>query len=424
MPLFGGSGSSLPRHIPLPTGPHAVGFQDVMTPGGPDKGVFVRIYYPSLYPVNETINKTELWPVWADDEYLVGFVKFMQAALARWPSWVPRGEYMFIDQMSVIAPLLHIGCTQIWKLLNGTVHCPILKDAPISTEKKWPVIIFSHGLGCSRFTYSRICTDLASHGHIVLAPEHREGSSCVSYYLKEGKKQFIPHRRLDEFDKEYQIRNSQVKHRAAEMIRSLDLITDLNLGKEVVNEVDVDGGKFSMFVGQADLSNAVAAGHSFGGATTLLALQQDTRFKVGLCLDSWLFSLRDEKLAPEQPIIFINTESFLNVNNISKMREFLTHPENRRMVFIKGSVHHNHLDTPFIFRSVTIKKITGMHSHTDHATVLDLNNKLMIHFITSKLSQERDIAMETFLEHHEDVIIEATDNKMAEKYGIHVPEQK
>ena len=28
-----------------------------------------------------------------------------------------------------------------------------------------------------------------------------------------------------------------------------------------------------------------------------------------------------------------------------------------------------------------------MHSHTDHATVLDLNNKLMIHFITSKLSQ-------------------------------------
>ena len=27
-----------------------------------------------------------------------------------------------------------------------------------------------------------------------------------------------------------------------------------------MNEVDVDGGKFSMFVGQADLSNAVAAG--------------------------------------------------------------------------------------------------------------------------------------------------------------------
>ena len=31
--------------------------QDVMTPGGPEKGVFSRIYYPSIYPVNETINK-------------------------------------------------------------------------------------------------------------------------------------------------------------------------------------------------------------------------------------------------------------------------------------------------------------------------------------------------------------------------------
>ena len=45
-------------------------------------------------------------------------------------------------------------------------------------------------------------------------------------------------------------------------------------------------------------------------------------------------------------------------------------------------------------------------------------------FCTWFFFKERDIAMETFLEHHEDVIIEATDNKMAEKYGIHVPEQK
>jgi len=417
MPFFGSGEAQIPRHIPLPTGPHAVGFQDVMTPGGPEKGVFSRIYYPSIYPVNETINKTEMWPVWADDEYLVGFVKFMQAALARWPSWVPRGEYMYIDQISVIAPLLHIGCTQVWKFLNGTVYCPILKNAQISKEKKWPVIVFSHGLGCSRFAYSRICTDLASHGFIVIAPEHREGSSCVSYHHNEGgQKQFIHHRRLQEFEKEYEIRNEQVKHRAQEMLRCLELITDLNAGNKVMNELDANCVEnLSMFKDQADMTSPVAAGHSFGGATTLLALQHEKRFKVGLVLDAWLFSLKDEALEPEQPIIFINTESFLNRNNISKMREFLTHPENRRMVFIKGSVHHNHLDTPFIFKSVTIKKITGMHSETDHATVMELNNKLMIHFINSKLTRERDLAMETFLEHHESVIIEATDKKIEEE---------
>ena len=33
--------------------------------------------------------------------------------LARWPSWAPRDEYMFINQMAVIAPVMHIGCTQV-----------------------------------------------------------------------------------------------------------------------------------------------------------------------------------------------------------------------------------------------------------------------------------------------------------------------
>ena len=52
--------------------------------------------------------------------------------VSRWPSWAPRGEFLFIDQVSYIAPLMHLGCTHVWKLLNGRVHCPILKAAPVS----------------------------------------------------------------------------------------------------------------------------------------------------------------------------------------------------------------------------------------------------------------------------------------------------
>ena len=50
-------------------------------------------------------------------------------------------------------------------------------------------------------------------------------------------------------------------------------------------------------------------GHSFGGATTLLGLSRDERFKLGLVLDGWLFPLRDEDIAEDvtQPILFINT---------------------------------------------------------------------------------------------------------------------
>ena len=63
------------------TGPHAVGYQDVMTPGPPEEGVFVRVFYPSQFAQNETVSKHELWPLWSDDDYLVGFVKFMQVSI-------------------------------------------------------------------------------------------------------------------------------------------------------------------------------------------------------------------------------------------------------------------------------------------------------------------------------------------------------
>ena len=77
--------SDPPRHLPLPTGRHAVGYQDLMTAGPAEEGVFVRLYYPSVLPLAETVKKHSLWPLWSDDDYLVGFVKFMQAMLARWP---------------------------------------------------------------------------------------------------------------------------------------------------------------------------------------------------------------------------------------------------------------------------------------------------------------------------------------------------
>lgn len=51
------------------------------------------------------------------------------------------------------------------------------------------------------------------------------------------------------------------------------------------------------------------------------------------------------------------------------------------MVFIKGSVHQNHIDAPLIFKNGIIKRIIGMQSDTDPVLVLDLNDKLMIHFI-------------------------------------------
>lgn len=263
-----------------------------MTPGPATKGVFLRLYYPAALPLNETINQSALWPLWADDDYLFGFVRFMQAMLARWPSWAPRGEFLYIDQVtllhlfcvgcadrstpclkvSYIAPLMHLGCTHVWRLLNGKVYCPILRNATISTERRWPVIVFSHGMGCSRFAYSRICTDLSSHGFVVAATEHRDASAAISFTMEAGKKVWIPHRRISEEEKEYSVRNQQLNHRVSEIMRTLDVLEALQRGDLVENVLE-DGHHFEpgMFAGKLDVERPVLAGHSYGGATTLVS---------------------------------------------------------------------------------------------------------------------------------------------------------
>merc|ERR1712126_427099 len=81
--------------------------------------------------------------------------------------------------------------------------------------------------------------------------------------------------------------------------------------------------------------------------------------------------------------------------------------ENRKMIFIKGSVHQNHIDAPLIFKDGIIKKIIGMQSDTDPILVLDLNDKLMLHFMQKNLSLAINQEIVKFLDQHKNVLIEA-----------------
>ena len=60
---------------------------------------------------------------------------------------------------------------------------PVYQRAPILTPstgsngaEEWPLIIFSHGVGCSRLMYTHLCGELASRGYVVAAVEHRDGT--------------------------------------------------------------------------------------------------------------------------------------------------------------------------------------------------------------------------------------------------------
>lgn len=54
------------------------------------------------------------------------------------------------------------------------------RERPFDDGQEFPVVVFNHGLGRSRTSYSTVCEDLASYGFVLVAMEPRDGSGARS----------------------------------------------------------------------------------------------------------------------------------------------------------------------------------------------------------------------------------------------------
>ena len=135
------------HHLPLPTGPlKTVGCRDFMVGYSRKSGVFVRLFYPAAKKTENDLHNPLLWPNWLPHEYYrIGYddvignrSKMIRRLLLR----LSETKNVFIPAIPNVKPL------------SGGV-------------KRFPVVVFSHGLGACRTTYSTICVELASHGFVV-----------------------------------------------------------------------------------------------------------------------------------------------------------------------------------------------------------------------------------------------------------------
>lgn len=140
-------------------------------------------------------------------------------------------------------------------------------------------MIFSHGLGGSRNAYSHIVGSLASHGIVVVAPDHRDGSSPISFVHTPAEKEKV---RRVEYKKIAHKASSEVYEARDEQLRirlwELGLIHDalLKLDERVaLSSVAEDHKKYSgltMFAHKLHVHEPGSisfAGHSFGAATMI-----------------------------------------------------------------------------------------------------------------------------------------------------------
>jgi predicted dienelactone hydrolase len=163
-----------------------------------------------------------------------------------------------------------------------------------SDANNLPVIVLSHGLTALPICYWSIVGALVRAGYVVVMPTHNDGSAA-HVALQDGTT--LPYETEvtvcsraghDMASKEYKdsheseiestmkaYRCGQLRRRAAELSCSLDYVLS--------DEAAAAGGGWSV-----DPHRVAFVGHSFGGATALLASELDHRAACCVCYDPWV----------------------------------------------------------------------------------------------------------------------------------------
>ncbi|XP_064196368.1 platelet-activating factor acetylhydrolase isoform X1 [Anguilla rostrata] len=383
--------------IPPGKGPNQVGCTDLMV-GHTVEGSFFRLYYPCV-----------------------------ESPGSEMPCWVPNKEYF--DGLADFMKMNRSLAEWIFNYMFGSFKIPAAMDAPFKPNGKYPLIVFSHGLGAFRTLYSAICAEMASQGFVVAAVEHRDESASATFYFQEKavseeqnqqatknthaaqsnlEEKWMYYRSLKTGEREFPLRNKQVKQRADECIKALDILTGINSGNSVTNVLQ-SRFDWTTLENSLDMCRIAIMGHSFGGATVIESLCKELRFKCGIALDSWMFPL-DEEIFPrvKQPILFINSEKFQWAGNIIRMRKLDSSTIPRKMITIRGTVHQSFPDFTFLTRH-WIGKALNLQGEIDPQVALDLSNRASLAFFQRHLSLEKDFSQwDHLLDGQDDNLIKGT----------------
>ena len=164
-------------------------------------------------------------------------------------------------------------------------HKNAVMQKPETHNQRWPTMIFSHGLGGSRNSYSYVAGSLASHGIVVVCPEHRDGSSVTSYIrLPDEHGQTRAHRTVpytkishDVTPEVYDAREAQLRIRLWEMGLIQEAIVAIDRGVKLNNlNASTPRLRLDQFAGGLHVQepgSVIFGGHSFGASTVTQLLK-------------------------------------------------------------------------------------------------------------------------------------------------------
>ncbi|EEQ88429.1 uncharacterized protein BDCG_03549 [Blastomyces dermatitidis ER-3] len=265
--------------FPSYTGPHQVGTTEFEIPVS-------SLESPAPHPKSDISLSTILFRVFypADDV----------DSASKPVYWLPDPQGTFTGGLAEFlgAPK---RLSNILGLLPNTIKwtkMPAYRDAPLKSStlpsKRWPVMVFSHGIGGSRYMYSYILGCLASYGIVVIAPEHRDGSCPISLIRNAHGRvtERVPFQRIKHIFEPSILhkRHSQLRIRLWELGLVHDALLKMDAGMEIKNFAQMQGAKAPVFASSLDIhlpSSITWAGHSFGAASVVQFIKSIYWGRVG-----------------------------------------------------------------------------------------------------------------------------------------------
>jgi dienelactone hydrolase len=186
--------------------------------------------------------------------------------------WYPTSSVHTCAPADYASPLVWSHFSQLLGVPLPEVKTNSCLDAPTSPGAH-PVVVFTPGYTATFTDYTFLFEDLASRGYVVVSIDHTSEATAVEFPDGRFVKSVFGSYLGGELRSDEEGYALAVVARLADLTSVLDQLERLNVSAE------------SPFAGKLDISRVALAGHSLGGLTTVLALQQEPRFKVGLVLD-------------------------------------------------------------------------------------------------------------------------------------------
>lgn len=457
------------RSLPTYSGPYAVGTMEIEVPAqNPQffsnikrehrhvlqlETVLMTMYYPSSHHERNLSQRDgklsrELWLGRPRIQIAKGYGKFAGIGDLAIPIFLPA---MFTKLPAYRnAPIAHHWAPPVDTNEDGDRAKTEMGSKPegAADEPRFPMILFSHGLGGTRTMYSSVCGEFASYGFVVCAVEHRDGSGPRTYInhaksgtgtmLEREKAGYVDHRPEDKkrgydimdylFPKDNpydtspngkkgvdrELRSAQIDLRMAELEEAYEVmkeicsghgqkVADRNLrrkGYKASSSHGLSGVDWSKWKDRFELHHVTVCGHSFGAATAIEMLRHDDRFNYvgqGIIYDIWgAGTTPAEEEAPHHrihtPLLAINSEAFTYwpsnfelVESLIKEAQAEPSASPSWLMTLRGTVHISQSDFSLLYPHVCSIFLKAV---ANPRRALDLNINASLEFLSHVLPAE------------------------------------